>query len=439
MLRLVPISLLVQTLTLPIAVAQSPGPSVGHVLISGSVERRDEAPYVNGRVITALPDVPLALGAGVVIGEDIRQFSPGVAIGLGDDVIFSLLGQFSSETSASALGVISTERLGTNSVSSKLVYALPGQDDRFAVFASLDAWNAPGGAVLRSDLLSTTSFSGASGYRIAPGFRLNGGGFSIVASLGYENGTLNGDTGLYAKADLSTRLESFNLGLSAWTSPNFGSGARLSIGREFGNGVQAVAFAGYEKARRDGATFGVKLSFALDPQPKREQERLVAALDQHFDHANLTLFGMPVTARQHGVTVQANLPPAPVYTTYQDVFGNICNIAVVAPGCTFLRADGTRMTVMSDPDYNKQGNGTDDLWYVKFAQAGQAVVYNDLGQFQYFAQASDFAGYIGGTTIGVGTSWLYWEDVASRTYWLGASGVLYSANSVNGNFGQAIN
>jgi hypothetical protein len=50
-----------------------------------------------------------------------------------------------------------------------------------------------------------------------------------------------------------------------------------------------------------------------------------------------------------------------------------------------------------------------------------------------------FAGWVGGTTIGVGITGLFWENVAGKTYWWGANGVLYSASLYSGNFGKAIN
>lgn len=128
-----------------------------------------------------------------------------------------------------------------------------------------------------------------------------------------------------------------------------------------------------------------------------------------------------------------------VYYPYETVYGDLCTNQEATPGCTFLRSNGQRITVTQDPNYNKYGYGSDDLWYVKFDSHGNANVYNDLGKFQYTADVSDFYGYIGGTTIGVGTSGAYWENVSNGTYWLGKNGVLYSANSFDSNYGQAIN
>jgi hypothetical protein len=124
---------------------------------------------------------------------------------------------------------------------------------------------------------------------------------------------------------------------------------------------------------------------------------------------------------------------------YETVYGDVCRNSEPTPGCTFSRQTGQRITVSADPDYDQFGFGSDDLWYVQFDSSGNAQVYDDLGNYQYTAHARDFAGYIGGTTIGVGTSGYYWENVSNQTYWFGDNGVLYSANSANSNYGQAIN
>ncbi|MFP5520086.1 MAG: hypothetical protein ACLGGX_09295, partial [Bdellovibrionia bacterium] len=128
-----------------------------------------------------------------------------------------------------------------------------------------------------------------------------------------------------------------------------------------------------------------------------------------------------------------------LYYPYETVYGDVCATTQPTPGCTFDRATGQRITVTYDPDYNRFGYGSDDLWFVEFDSAGRARVYDDLGRYQYSASAASFAGYIGGNVIGVGTTGLYWENVANGTYWLGRNGVLYSANSFDGNYGQAIN
>lgn len=128
-----------------------------------------------------------------------------------------------------------------------------------------------------------------------------------------------------------------------------------------------------------------------------------------------------------------------VYYPYETVYGDACTTSQPIPGCTFNASNGTRVVVNQDPNYNRYGYGSDDLGYVKFDGLGNANVYDDLGHYQYSTSASHFAGFISGTTIGVGTTGMFWENVAGKTYWLGKNGVLYSANTANSNFGQAIN
>lgn len=128
-----------------------------------------------------------------------------------------------------------------------------------------------------------------------------------------------------------------------------------------------------------------------------------------------------------------------LYYPYETVYGDVCSTFEATPGCTFSRTTGARITVTADPDYNKYGFGSDDLWYVSFDSFGRAAVYDDLGHFQYYTDVSKFSGYVGGAVIGVGQTGLYWENVAGGTYWLGKNGVLYSANTFNSNYGQAIN
>ena len=124
---------------------------------------------------------------------------------------------------------------------------------------------------------------------------------------------------------------------------------------------------------------------------------------------------------------------------YETVYGDICTNSQPTPGCTFSRKTGQRITVSADPSYNSKGFGTDDLYYVKFDANGTASVYDDLGSFKYFASTNQFAGYISGTTIGVGTTGAFWENVTAKNYWLGKNGVLYSANTSASNYGNAIN
>jgi len=142
-----------------------------------------------------------------------------------------------------------------------------------------------------------------------------------------------------------------------------------------------------------------------------------------------------------GSATPAPAPSAPsiILYPYETVFGDVCMTSQPTPGCTFSRVTGQRVTVSADPAYNSQGFGSQDLWYVRFDASGRASVYNDLGVFQYFASPSQFAGYISGSTIGVGVTGFFWENVAGKTYWFGKNGVLYSANTGASNFGQAIN
>ncbi len=128
-----------------------------------------------------------------------------------------------------------------------------------------------------------------------------------------------------------------------------------------------------------------------------------------------------------------------LYYPYETVYGDVCTTQQPTPGCTFLTRDGQRIKVTEDTDYGKSGHGSDDMWYVKFDGGGTAAVYDQYGGFRYYASPSDFAGYVGGTTIGVGSTGLYWEDIAGGTYWLGKNGVLYNANPGESNYGEAIN
>lgn len=140
-----------------------------------------------------------------------------------------------------------------------------------------------------------------------------------------------------------------------------------------------------------------------------------------------------------GIDMGGGGSPSVLLYPYETVYGDICSSSEPTPGCTFSRTTGARIDVYEDPHYNQYGYGSDDLWYVKFDANGYADVYNDLGIYQYTADVSEFAGYLGGTTIGVGTTGFFWEEVSNGTYWLGKNGVLYSANLFNVNYGQAIN
>lgn len=153
-----------------------------------------------------------------------------------------------------------------------------------------------------------------------------------------------------------------------------------------------------------------------------------------------------------GGSVSVGGPAAPVNYPYETVYGDVCATFEPTPGCTFSTSTGRRVTVSSDPHYDRYGYGSDDLYYVRFDSSGRGYTYNDLGQSvcldschwdswaqAYYSDIEDFAGHIDGNVIGVGTSGAYWENVSNGTYWLGRNGVLYSANQLESNFGEAIN
>jgi len=142
---------------------------------------------------------------------------------------------------------------------------------------------------------------------------------------------------------------------------------------------------------------------------------------------------------QHGsILIKQITINAGVAGTFKNVYGDVCATVEVTPDCTF-NLDGSRVNVSQDPNYNRYGFGSDDLWYVKFYADGTADIYNNIGIYQYTSLVSTFAGWVGGNTIGVGTTGLYWENVSGGTYWLGKNGVLYSANAGEANFQKAIN
>lgn len=129
-----------------------------------------------------------------------------------------------------------------------------------------------------------------------------------------------------------------------------------------------------------------------------------------------------------------------LYYPYETLYGDVCYTQEATPGCTFLRSTGERISVTEDPHYSYYGNGSDDMWYVVFNGSGtQAAVYNNLGQFQYYMYTSEFANWVGGSYIGLGTTGLFWEDIRNGTYWFGKNGVLYNANWGESNYGKAIN
>ncbi len=136
--------------------------------------------------------------------------------------------------------------------------------------------------------------------------------------------------------------------------------------------------------------------------------------------------------------------PDTLYYPYETVYGDICSTMEPTPGCTFSRSTGERITVEHDPDYDRTGFGSDDLWFVNFDANGNGKVFNEFGHFVEFRHASEFPGYVGSDVsgrqmIGVGTTGLYWEQVNNGRYWLGRNEVLYSGEIHNVNYGQAIN
>lgn len=132
-------------------------------------------------------------------------------------------------------------------------------------------------------------------------------------------------------------------------------------------------------------------------------------------------------------------PTNVLYYPFETVYGDICLTMSPTPGCTFDATTGARITVSRDDHYDRYGYGSDDMYFVEFDENGHAVVYDQNLNVYRTGWASDFAGYVGSNMIGVGTSGLFWEDIRNGSYYLGKNGVLYSANLLESNFGQAIN
>jgi hypothetical protein len=129
-----------------------------------------------------------------------------------------------------------------------------------------------------------------------------------------------------------------------------------------------------------------------------------------------------------------------LYYPYETVYGDVCvGTLEASPGCTFDRATGARITVSEDPHYDRFFGGSDDMYWVEFDSNGIATVYTNSGAIYDIADVSEFAGWVGGTQIGVGTTGLFWEDIRNGSYWLGKNGVLYNAMPMEGNYGEAIN
>ncbi len=132
-----------------------------------------------------------------------------------------------------------------------------------------------------------------------------------------------------------------------------------------------------------------------------------------------------------------------VYYPYENVYGDVCTGKFdPTPGCTFNRDDGSRVIVSQSADYNLFGGKDGDLYRVEFDGNGYGDVYEVIGGVYYYLEtrhASSFSGWQGGSTIGVGTTGLFWENVAFGDYYLDSKGVLYSANVHESNFYEAIN
>ncbi len=127
-----------------------------------------------------------------------------------------------------------------------------------------------------------------------------------------------------------------------------------------------------------------------------------------------------------------------LYYPYETVYGRSCSTQTPRPGCTFNK-DGTRVGVTQDLSYNRYGGGSNDMFYVIFDRNGNGEVYDYNDHFVGFKSASSFPGSINGTTVGVGITGLFWENVSNRTYWIGRDNVLYNANQWDANYGKAIN
>lgn len=135
-----------------------------------------------------------------------------------------------------------------------------------------------------------------------------------------------------------------------------------------------------------------------------------------------------------------------IYYPYETLYGDLCTSSTEpTPGCTFLRNTDNRVQVKADPNYNRYGNGSDDMKYVKFYRdyngSVYGKVYSSSGYFLEEKNITAFAGYVPGSndTIGLGTTGFYWENVVNGQYWIGKNDVLYNANYGETNYGEAIN
>jgi hypothetical protein len=131
-----------------------------------------------------------------------------------------------------------------------------------------------------------------------------------------------------------------------------------------------------------------------------------------------------------------------IYYPFKNVFGDACaGVYTPTPGCTFNR-DGSRVQASQSSDYNLFGGKSDDLYRVEFDGSGYGEVWEIINGKWYYVETrhvSTFAGWKGGNFIGVGTTGLFWENIAFGDYYLDSKGVLYSANTSESNFFEAIN
>lgn len=352
----------------------------------------------------------------------------GGAANLSEIIAINITGQFVREAADKIFGLATDQKVETWSIASSLHLRLNGST---TVSLGVDGWNSPS-VLLMDTPVFRTLFDGASGARISTGIETYiDPTLRFGASVGYESALENGDNGLFAKVDFNKAFRNVYLEGSAWTSPNFGNGAQLGFGYRFESDMIASVYAGYRDGNAEGGYIGAKLSMEFGQSTSNANGELVDRLDRQMQYAQMTLPGVPKTA---GTTtsMKVNFP-------FVTVDGTVCQNTQPTPGCTFVGATNLRVVVADDPDYNSNGSGTDDMWLVRFNLFGKAAVYDASGQFQYFQEATDFAGYISGTTLGVGTNGIYWENIANGTYWLGRNGVLYSARPGSINFGQAIN
>ncbi len=390
---------------------------------------------LNARIVTALRDLPLAAGAWFTTGEHVRRYLAGFALTPINGVVVNVSGQRVEESAQAALNFNSPAWLTTNSLSGSFETVSPIAGLSFV--GGYDYWRSLK-TQLADNSLMTINFDGAEGHRYAAGFNLAVNSFlSLRATGGQEQATRYSVDGFFGTFDLKATIDAWTFSAGYWTSPNFGNGLQVGLDYRFANGVTFGGFGGYQKSQTDKPYVGLKLSVPLTPPTDfKGSANLVGGLDQHMGRMVNTMPGVPISAKSSGA-IQVKLKPITAF--FRTVFGDACSSSTPTPGCTFDAQTGARITVDRDGDYNNTGHGSDDLWYVQFDASGNAAVYNDLGQFQYFADVSSFAGYISGTTIGVGTSGVYWENTASGTYWLGQNGVLYSANIGEVRYGQAVN